>query len=87
MPKDLSAQITELERVFTVDQERLKQITDHFVSELERGMHCVGVTHAPSQFLTATFRVEHRGRHDCQFELETLLHTANVAHAVGPNSQ
>ena len=38
VPKDLLTQIKELERLFTVDQTKLKQITDHFVGELERGM-------------------------------------------------
>lgn len=37
VPKDLLAQINELERIFTVDREKLKQITNHFVSELDRG--------------------------------------------------
>lgn len=44
VPEDLSAQINELERVFTVDREKLKQITDHFVSELERGLSIEGGT-------------------------------------------
>ena len=37
VPKDLLEQIKELERLFTVDQAKLKQITQHFVSELEKG--------------------------------------------------
>ena len=37
VPKDLLAQIKELEEQFTVSADKLKQITDHFVSELERG--------------------------------------------------
>lgn len=37
VPKDLLDQINELERLFTVDREKLKQITEHFVSELKRG--------------------------------------------------
>ena len=41
VPKDLLSQIKELERQFTVDQTKLKQITDRFVSELERGMPSV----------------------------------------------
>ena len=42
VPKDLLAQIKELERTFLVDGEKLKEITNHFVSELERGMDLEG---------------------------------------------
>ena len=38
VPKDLLEQIKYLERLFTVDQAKLKEITDHFVEELEKGM-------------------------------------------------
>lgn len=38
VPKDLLEQINELERLFTVDKTKLKEITEHFVSELTRGM-------------------------------------------------
>ena len=37
VPKDLLEQIKELEALFTVDQKKLKEITDHFVKELEKG--------------------------------------------------
>ena len=37
VPKDLLDQIKELENIFTVDQAKLKEITDHFVKELEKG--------------------------------------------------
>ncbi len=37
VPKDLLDQIKELERLFTVDQTKLKEVTDHFVKELEKG--------------------------------------------------
>lgn len=37
VPEDLLEQIKELERLFTVDQAKLKKITDHFVQELTRG--------------------------------------------------
>jgi hexokinase len=30
--------IKELEDIFTVDQQKLKKITDHFVKELEKGI-------------------------------------------------
>lgn len=37
VPKDLLEQIKELERLFTVDQAKLKEVTEHFVKELEKG--------------------------------------------------
>lgn len=37
VPKDLLQQIKELERQFTVPKEKLKEITNHFVSELNKG--------------------------------------------------
>ena len=33
----LQKEIEQLERLFTIDTEKLKKITDHFVNELERG--------------------------------------------------
>jgi hexokinase len=38
VPQDLLSQIQRLEELFTVSGEKLKEITDHFVSELERGL-------------------------------------------------
>jgi hexokinase len=38
VPNDLLAQIEELERIFTVDQTKLKEIMHHFVSELKKGL-------------------------------------------------
>ena len=37
VPQDLLEQIKELEKIFTVDQKKLKEITDHFVKELTKG--------------------------------------------------
>lgn len=37
VPKDLVTEIHKLEALFTVDTEKLKEITDHFVSELAKG--------------------------------------------------
>jgi len=42
VPKDLLAQIKKLEEMFTVPKEKLKQITDHFVSELTKGLTVEG---------------------------------------------
>lgn len=44
IPQNLLEQIKELERLFTVDKAKLKEITDHFVKELAKGVlafqHC-----------------------------------------------
>lgn len=37
VPQDLLAQIQELEKLFTVDQAKLKEVTEHFVKELTKG--------------------------------------------------
>lgn len=37
IPKELIAQIRYLEDLFTVDTTKLKEITDHFISELDKG--------------------------------------------------
>lgn len=39
VPKDLIQEIQKLEQYFSVDTARLKVITDHFVTELEKGKH------------------------------------------------
>ncbi|KAI9889455.1 MAG: hexokinase A [Vezdaea aestivalis] len=38
VPQNLLETISELERLFTVDQEKLKRITNHFVKELAKGL-------------------------------------------------
>ncbi|PHH70975.1 hypothetical protein CDD82_6810 [Ophiocordyceps australis] len=42
VPKDLLAEIRRLEELFTVDKAKLKEITDHFVSELAKGLSVEG---------------------------------------------
>jgi len=37
IPQNLLEQIKELESLFTVDKAKLKEITDHFVTELAKG--------------------------------------------------
>lgn len=37
VPKDLLAEIERLEKLFTVPAAKLKEITDHFITELVRG--------------------------------------------------
>ncbi len=37
VPKDLLEEIKELERIFTADAAKLKEVTDHFVKELAKG--------------------------------------------------
>lgn len=38
VPKDLLQEIKRLEEMFTVDKTKLKAITEHFISELDKGM-------------------------------------------------
>ncbi|KYK57705.1 hexokinase [Drechmeria coniospora] len=42
IPKDLLEQVKRLEDLFTVDKNKLKEITDHFVSELAKGLSVEG---------------------------------------------
>jgi len=44
MPTDLKTQIDKLEELFLVPTEKLKEISDHFVSELKRGLSKEGGT-------------------------------------------
>lgn len=39
VPKDLLQEIERLERLFTIPKEKLKEITSHFVKELEKGIY------------------------------------------------
>jgi hexokinase len=41
VPSDLLEQIKYLENMFTVDQAKLKEVTKHFVKELEKGKSSV----------------------------------------------
>ncbi len=41
VPDDLLEQIKYLESIFTVDQAKLKEVTNHFVKELEKGKSSV----------------------------------------------
>ncbi|KAJ4126716.1 hexokinase [Fusarium oxysporum] len=43
VPKDLADEIHKLEKLFTVEPAKLKEITDHFVSELAKGLSVEGV--------------------------------------------
>ncbi|EDN07130.1 hexokinase [Histoplasma mississippiense (nom. inval.)] len=42
MPKDVLDQLKTLEELFTVDQEKLKQIVEHFIKELQKGLSVEG---------------------------------------------
>lgn len=44
MPRDLKEQIDKLEELFIVPTTKLKQISDHFESELKRGLSKEGGT-------------------------------------------
>ncbi len=39
LPQNLLQQIKDFEELFTVDREKLKQIVNHFVKELEKGWY------------------------------------------------
>lgn len=39
VPKDLADEIHKLEKIFNVDTAKLKEVTDHFVSELAKGKY------------------------------------------------
>ena len=45
VPEDLLEQIKSLEKMFSVDQAKLKQVTDHFVKELARGRPAHDLNH------------------------------------------
>lgn len=38
MPRDLKEQIDKLEELFVIPTPKLKQISDHFVTELKKGL-------------------------------------------------
>lgn len=44
MPRDLKEQIDKLEELFVVSTSKLKEISNHFVDELERGLSKEGGT-------------------------------------------
>jgi hexokinase len=54
VPEDLLEQMKELERLFTVDRPKLKDITDHFVNELTKGEH----SSASSEFCALLTRLK-----------------------------
>lgn len=41
IPKNLLEQVRHLEEIFTVDTQKLKSITDHFISELAKGEYWI----------------------------------------------
>lgn len=44
MPRDLKDQIDKLEELFVVPTSKLKEVSDHFVAELQRGLSKEGGT-------------------------------------------
>lgn len=47
VPKDLLEEIKRLEELFTVDTAKLKEITERFIKELERGKRSLCESHLP----------------------------------------
>lgn len=44
VPQDMQKQIKRLEEIFTVPTAKLKEITEHFIGELDRGLSVEGGT-------------------------------------------
>ena len=63
VPDDLLEQIKYLEKIFTVDQAKLKEVTEHFVKELEKGKY--SVLPRSDRILTPTRTQRRRWQH-CQ---------------------
>ena len=55
MPRDLKEQIEKLEEIIVVPTKKLKEITDHFVKELKKGLSKEGGS-IVSSFQTWTLR-------------------------------
>jgi hexokinase len=53
VPKDLAEEITKLENLFTVQPSKLKEITNHFVSELAKGLSVEGGSIVSSTYCTS----------------------------------
>jgi hypothetical protein len=49
VPKDLLKEIERLEQLFSIDTAKLKQITDHFVNELEKGRRAPHLVSGPAE--------------------------------------
>ena len=60
LPQNLLQHIKDFEDVFTVDRAKLKEIVNHFVKELEKGMCCI---FGDTNCLVWLTRVEYRS--DC----------------------
>ncbi len=44
VPDDILDQIKYLEKIFTVDQDKLKEVTNRFVKELDKGILLFSIT-------------------------------------------
>ena len=53
VPKDLLQEIKKLEEQFSIDSATLKKITDHFVSELTKGLSCLSRSKSYSMLTSA----------------------------------
>lgn len=58
VPKDLLATITKLQEQFKVPTEKLKEITEHFVSELEKGENSTKRTILTALTKTKVYRLK-----------------------------
>ena len=70
VPKDLLDEIQKLEDLFIVDGNKLKQVTDQFVSELRRGLEQNDATIVgPSRF-------------SCSLRLTPVAYESHVVHGL-----
>jgi hexokinase len=56
VPKDLLQEIKRLEELFSVDKTKLKAITEHFISELDKGPLLITATREPYSHCTRSQR-------------------------------
>lgn len=71
VPKDLLQEIEKLTEMFTVPAEKLKSITTHFISELEKGEKFI---HKLPSLPLNEFRSERRGWQHCSLLLCNYLY-------------
>jgi hypothetical protein len=70
VPKDLLEQLADLEKMFTLSTEKLMTITDHFVTQLEKGSCCRDLVNC---------RIVQRRREHCSSTMGRSLTVANAS--------
>lgn len=85
VPKDLLTEIKKLEDLFTVDKAKLKEITTHFVSELEKGKLLLLYREETSINISIGLSVEGGSIVSCTLNLR--LYTSNIQIQLTASSQ